>query len=140
MNNIPSSFAVCNLADCPRKATSLRYQVMRSVLTVKTVAYTILPSALSSTGECVYYRENSPSNMAYGFKRLLSNVNKLDVAPLRTEIMNYVGSHGGYYRYNKGEKLLTPAQQQDILEIFRRNGYTDNLQFDGCITTYDFSD
>ena len=138
--NIPSSFAVCYLANCPRKDKCLRYLVLQGVLSKKTIAYTVLPSALHDDGACVHYRESIPVIMAYGFKGLFANVKKADVAPLRVEVMNSLGSHGSYYRYNKGEKYLTPSQQEAVLNIFRKYGYTSNLQFDGYVTTYDFSD
>ena len=140
INNIPSSFAVCYLANCPRKDKCLRYLALQGVLSKKTIAYTVLPSALHDDGTCVHYRESIPVIMAYGFKGLFANVKKADVAPLRVEVMNSLGSHGSYYRYNKGEKYLTPSQQEAVLNIFRKYGYTSNLQFDGYVTTYDFSD
>ena len=139
-DNIPSSFAVCYLANCPRKDKCLRYQALQGVLSKKTIVYTVLPSALHDVGTCVHYRESIPVIMAYGFKGLFANVKKADVAPLRVEVMNSLGSHGSYYRYNKGEKYLIPSQQEAVLNIFRKYGYTSNLQFDGYVNSYDFSD
>ncbi|MDY6033294.1 MAG: DUF6078 family protein, partial [Alloprevotella sp.] len=44
-----------------------------------------------------------------------------------------------YYRYQRGERLLTPEQQQWILKLFASKGYTDQLLFEHYVESYDFS-
>jgi hypothetical protein len=50
-----------------------------------------------------------------------------------------LGSHTSYYRYHRGEKLLTPEQQQWILDLFAQYGYTNELHFDSYRDMIDFS-
>ena len=60
---------------------------------------------------------------------------------LKTSRMKaYLGGHGTYYRYNRGEKLLTPEQQEWILRLFTRYGYSENLSFEGYCDVMDFSE
>jgi hypothetical protein len=60
------------------------------------------------------------------------------VLPLRrNQIKKYLGGHGTYYNYNKGKYLLTPEQQEWIMNLLRRYGYTENLRFDGYRNEYD---
>lgn len=63
-----------------------------------------------------------------------------DDTPLRDRIKAYLGGNTTYYRYHHGERLLTPEQQQWILDLFHRHGYTDGLHFDEYRDLYDFSD
>jgi hypothetical protein len=50
----------------------------------------------------------------------------------------YLGGNGTYYRYDHGERLLTPEQQDWIINLFKQYGYTDNLEFDGDKEVYDW--
>ena len=52
--------------------------------------------------------------------------------------MDYLGSRGTYYRYQSGERLLTPEQQQKILQLFTAKGY-NGLSFEHYVETYDFT-
>ena len=52
--------------------------------------------------------------------------------------IKYLGGKTPYYRYNRGDKLLTPEQQAWIIRRFESAGYTKDLEFDGYVTTYDF--
>ena len=76
--------------------------------------------------------------MAYGFKLLFKEVKQKDYTRLREQMKAYLGSHGAYYRYNRGEKLLNPEQQQWIVNLFRTYGYTENLTFEQYREVYDF--
>ena len=76
---------------------------------------------------------------AWGFNSLFEDVKHADYTPLRETIKNYLGSHTSYYRYHRGEKLLTPEQQQWILDLFAQYGYTNELHFDSYRDMIDFS-
>ena len=140
INNIPSSFAVCYLANCPRKDTCLRFIAGAKLEKTKICAFCILPHTLQLDGTCKMYRDSAPIKGAYGFTTLLSNVKKMDLLPLREKIMAYLGNQTSYYRYRSGKRLLTPEQQEQILAFFREHGYHENLRFDYYCETYDFSD
>ena len=45
---------------------------------------------------------------------------------------------GPYYRYHHGENMLSPSQQQDILNILAKFGTTDGLRFDHYVEDWDF--
>lgn len=86
------------------------------------------------------YRANTPIRGAYGFSKMFENVRKKDVSLLREKVIEYLGSQSGYYRYNSGQRLLLPEQQEQILALFREQGYQENLSFDHYSETYDFTD
>jgi hypothetical protein len=55
-------------------------------------------------------------------------------------VKNYFSSGcGPYYRYHHGENLLSPQQQEDIMNILARYGSTDGLAFDHYVTDFDFT-
>jgi hypothetical protein len=47
--------------------------------------------------------------------------------------------NGPYYRYHHGEHMLTPHQQEDIMNILARFGSTNGLVFDHYVTGFDFT-
>lgn len=100
----------------------------------------IYPTALAADGTCPYYRDNVKVKLAYGFLKIFAVVRKKDIEPLRNNIKQYLGGHGTYYRYNRGEKQLTPVQQKAILAICQEFGYNETLTFDKYLTDYDFSE
>lgn len=138
--SIPPTYALCYIHSCPRAHQCMRYRAMALIAPTQKAGVCILPHALDHDGHCEYYREYREIKAAYGFTELLSNVKAKDATPLRVAIKQYLGGHGSYYRYHRGERLLTPQQQEWILSQFRELGYTHSLDFDHYVTTYDFSE
>ena len=77
---------------------------------------------------------------AYGFNSMLNDLKRKDEELLRGMITDYLGSNTTYYKFNRGEKLLTPEQQEWILNLFHKNGYTGEKEFEGYRYIYDFSE
>ena len=77
---------------------------------------------------------------AYGFNTMLNDLKRKDEELLRGMITDYLGSNTTYYKFNRGEKLLTPEQQEWILALFRKYGYTGEKEFEGYRYIYDFSE
>ena len=40
--------------------------------------------------------------------------------------------------YRNGSRLIPPALQEDIRNLFRANGWTDEVKFDGYVEDYDW--
>jgi hypothetical protein len=43
-----------------------------------------------------------------------------------------------YFEYRNGSRLIPPALQEDIRKLFRDNGWTEEVKFDGYIEDYDW--
>lgn len=135
-NEIPLSWRFCFCDGCPKHQDCLRYQ---SGLHVKvTQGFAIFPPAYQQ-GDCPHFKRIRVIRAAYGFRSLFSEIKEKDGSELRRKIKYYLGGHGTYYRYNSGEKLLTPEQQQWILNLFAKRGYTEGLSFDHYREMLDFS-
>lgn len=67
--------------------------------------------------------------MAWGFDNLFAEMKVKDAPALRTEMRDYLGSKGQYYRYKLGQLKLLPEQQAYIKQLFARYGYKD-VEFD----------
>ena len=61
--------------------------------------------------------------LAWGFRTLFDDVQKKDYDHLRSSVIFHFRSESDFWRYNRGYYKLTPEQQEEILDIFRQNGY-----------------
>ncbi len=43
-----------------------------------------------------------------------------------------------YFEYRNGSRLIPPALQQAIRDLFCTNGWTDEVEFDGYVEDYDW--
>ena len=134
---VPPGYVMCFNSDCPQHEECLRWIAGQQASDNLRVATTVLPSVLKLS-RCTYYRKAELQLMAWGFSKLFEDVKRKDAKPLRDAMVNYLGSNGTYSRYRLGRKKLSPQQQDYILNLFRRSGYTEGLEFDHYVTTYDF--
>ena len=135
--SVPAGWQLCFCEDCPRHGECLRYRAGQHVPAKLHWGPAVYPTAWKS-GECDFFREAQIVTLAWGFKPLFRDVKQKDYTPLRDKIKGYLGGHGTYYRYNRGERLLNPEQQEWVLNLFRRYGYTEDLAFAQYKDAYDF--
>lgn len=137
-NNLSPVYQLCFLSGCPRKAECLRFMAGEHLPEQKLHGPAIYPTALQDGRECPFFQEKQTKHMAWGFETLFQDTRRRDESRLRTAMKKYLGGHGTYYCYNRGERLLTPEQQEWILDLFRKAGYEQNLRFDHYADVYDF--
>ena len=137
-DQIPPSYARCFQSDCPKADTCARFLAGKYIPEGQVRGDAVYPTARQG-GDCKMYKQTRVIRAAYGFKALFAEVKQKDDTPLRSRIKAYLGGNTTDYRYHHGEKLLTPEQQEWILKLFRRRGYTEELRFDGYRELYDFS-
>ena len=136
-DQIPPSYVRCFQGDCPLADTCTRFLAGQCIPEGQECGAAVYPTARRD-GDCKYYRQTRVIRAAYGFKALFAEAKQKDSTPLRNRVKEYLGGHGTYYRYLHGERPLMPEQQEWILNLFRRNGYTEDLCFDGYREIYDF--
>lgn len=135
---VPPSWELCFCDGCPQHEQCLRYQAGQYVPNGLTWGPAVYPSAYRS-GPCRHFKQIRTIRAAYGFDPLFREVKHKDYTPLRDRMKAYLGGHGTYYRYNRGERMLTPEQQEWILALFRRYGYDGDLHFEHYADVLDFS-
>ena len=136
-SEMPKLWANCFNETCPLKADCLHYITGKKIPNGMTQGNAVYPNALHD-GQCKYYKCCQFTHEAWGFSTLFKDVRYQDVAEIRAEMKACLGGHGTYYRYHHGKSLLSPKQQQQIIAIFNRYGYKDNLTFDGYKDVVDY--
>lgn len=127
--DVPFNWALCFNNDCPMKEQCLRHLAAATVPDDVTHGHSVWPNALKGD-HCAMFFEVKYIDVAWGFSQLYSNLRQQDYPIIRRRMEDHFGRAGNYYRYNRGEKKLTPAQQQWIKELFAEFGYTGELVFD----------
>lgn len=136
--DIPSWWGICQNSDCPMEKECLRHQAFLSIPKEIKKWPCILPNAFKY-GNCEFFYQAKKVKMAKGFKSLIDSLNSRDLRhDLRTQLTDYLGSKGAYYRHKDGERMLNPQQQKWIQDFLLSHGYNKEVVFDEYINTYDF--
>ena len=123
IRQVPAGYIYCFNEGCPKREECLRWIAGQQIDSELTFAPTVLPSVLHMR-RCPHYRKAEMQRMAWGFDKIFAEA--------------YLGGNGTYSRYKRGLRLLTPAQQDYIIGLFRRRGYSEGLEFDHYAVVYDF--
>lgn len=136
-SKIPSNYGLC-AADCPRGDTCLRRIAYDRIPANVVFPPTLHLKAIEAmAGKCKYYRSNEKVRYAKGF---LCTAGALAVSVSGTFRCRLIGSWGvrRYYQKRKGETLLSPAEQQQVVALARKLGVRVDEYFDGYVEEYDW--
>lgn len=132
LKEMPATFSLCNVKECPLAETCLR-QVVYPAVSKKGEPFlsTLNPEWLAKQkGTCRFYLQDEPVIRARGFKRLLDLLPAGKVASFRASAISAMG-YRRYYRTRKGEILLTEAEEKMIVRLANRYGVVTDDYFDG---------
>ena len=134
---VPYQYSMCLNRQCPQAGTCLRQLTEQSVPENIEHWIIISPKYLSTVkGGCPHYRSSTKVRYAQGFIGILENLPYKQMQTVILHLMNYLGRRT-YYRARKGERLLSPSEQQHILNILRNCGVTTTQEFDAYVEDYD---
>ena len=112
-SDIPMGYELCFNGGCADKDTCMHYQAMLLTSADRYKGNAVFPTAWQD-GKCRCYHEKKLVKKAWGFTNLYNNVP------------------------HHGEILLSPKQQEEILQIVSQFGPLDGIKFDGYKTDWDF--
>lgn len=136
-NSVPSWYVLCTLSDCPLSGECLRHLIASQAPETQETALCIMPSVLKA-GKCRFFNPIRKVRMARGFTHLFDNVLKSDYTAMRKTLTDYLHGSKFFYQYKRGERLLTPGQQQHIKQIMKSFGYGSDVTFDSFEDRFDF--
>lgn len=136
--NVPKGYQLCFNKECPRKEECLRFLAGCALPEDRDWGPSVYPNIKMDDNGCRLYATGETTRMAWGFNTLLEDVKSKHEKGLRTAMYQYLNGTSNYYRYHHGERLLNQEQQEWILQLFQRTGYTKNLRFDHYADVFDF--
>ena len=138
-NEAPWGYALCFNHDCAMRDECMHYHIGRLAPDDRTIGSAIYPSAWKN-GNCRHFAKIEKVQFAWGFNGLYKNLPHKRVSEARMALRRFIGNGvSAYYRVHHGEKLLSPARQQEILDFMAQFCSTDGLRFDHYVTQYDFT-
>jgi len=82
------------------------------------------------TEQCEMFRKNERFMMKKGFTHLYHEMPTYMEQKIRQQLISRWGRKL-YFQMRKGERLITPSQQQDVVEVCRENGWKGPIVYDG---------
>ena len=119
---LPRDMAYCFNHSCPKANKCFRHIAALVKKERLKCGYAIYPDALQE-GRCDYFLRPRAIAAAWGFAHLYDNVKHSEIGTMRAHVMGILGGRTSYYRYHRGEKRLTPEQQDAIKDCFASQGY-----------------
>lgn len=133
---IPFEYALCLNEQCPKADSCLRQLCVQNMPADKEYWNIVSPKRLAALkGDCPFFRSNRKVRYAKGF------INMLDSLPYnkrKATISHLMGCFGQrtYYRVRKGERQLSPDEQQTVLNIIRQHHPDIIPEFDAYTEGY----
>ncbi len=126
---IPTDYSVCLHADCPLAATCLHQQVYAKLLETQTNLVLINPGKCSKNDQCEFYRDSKPVTYARGFLNFQKNMFPGQYKKFMMILIKYFGRNS-YFDRRRGTRVLSPKEQEIVLDALRRVGVTADMKFD----------
>ena len=134
-----SGYTVCFAAQCPLKDRCLRWKVGQQMPDTKSSYHCVNPHYQDVAMEhCPLYRQSEKVQFAQGMMHIFN-------ADMPRRVEPYVRSHfiashckTYYYEYRNGERLISPAIQEEIRELFREAGWNQEVHFDSYVEDYEW--
>jgi len=132
-------YTVCYEEQCPLRDHCLRWQVGQHVPHTACAYTCVNPNYQGvATTECPMYRKDQKVRFAKGMKHLFN-----DDMPKRVKDAVKFGVMGKsnrtyYYEYKNGSRLIPPALEEHIHNLFRENGWTEEVHFDSYVDDYNW--
>lgn len=132
-------YTICCIESCPLHNHCLRWLVGQHVPNTASTYRCVNPNYEGvATSNCPICRNDQKVCFAKGMQHIFT-----DDMPKRVESAVRYGIIGltnrtYYFEYRNGSRLIPPALQEAIRNLFRENGWTDEVKFDGYVEDYDW--
>lgn len=133
---IPYGYHLCLKRECPKASTCLRQLAEQKISDDVEYWFIISPKfQAASKGDCPHFRANQKIIYAKGFVGMLDNMPNKQMKRVISYLIREFGQRT-YYRVRKGERLLTPSEQQEILTILKKCGVEEPPRYDAYVEDY----
>lgn len=133
----PSKYVMCFNSTCPKAEECTHHLATLHIRKDDVSGFAVYPT-MQNKKVCPYYKKIRTIRAAWGFNNIFKDAKQRDAPTLRATVKAYLGGNTQYYRYHHGELQLTPEQQNWIVNLFKKYGYTDGLDFDNYVDTIDW--
>lgn len=136
--DIPRNYALCPNAQCPRASHCLRHHsyTLASAHTAEHLC--LMPQAWGGEA-CRHFAPSEPQTLCRGMKNMYLGLQPWQATALREQLRPIFGSDRHFYRYQRGEYVVSPERQAQVAEAFRRLGLQGPPRYDHTFQAYFFN-
>ena len=133
---VPNNYTLCIKGDCSKASNCLRH-VAVAMMPAEVERWQIVSPAylVQMEGECPHYRSAEKVQYARGFVRMVSAMTVHQAHAFKGDIIAAFGMNM-YYRMRRGERLITPTEQEAIYQMLEKQGVTTRPEFDAYVEDY----
>ena len=132
-------YTVCFADRCPLKERCLRWKVGLEMPADKPACNCVNPHYQDvGTEQCPRFRQSEKVMFAKGMLHVFTEDMPKKVSSfVRQHLIN---SHCRtyYFEYRNGQRLMSPAVQEETRQLFREAGWNEEIQFDSYIKDYEW--
>lgn len=135
---VPHHYLMCLNRKCLKADTCLR-QLVEQCVPIDIQSWVIIsPKYLAVLeGDCPHYRSTVKVRFAKGFLNILENLPYKQMRAVVSQLIVLFGRRT-YYRVRKGERLLSPSEQQQFFLILKNCSVSSFGEFDAYLEDYDW--
>ena len=132
-------YTVCYQDQCPLRTQCLRWQVGQHVPNTNSTYNCVNPHFEGvATANCQMYRSDQKVRFAKGMTHIFNSDMPKRVEPAVRHGIIGMTNRTYYFEYRNGTRLIPPALQEAIRDLFRENGWTEEVRFDSYVEDYDW--
>ena len=131
-------YNVCMIDHCPLHDQCLRWLVGQYVGSNVPMCTSMNPRYPNmGTEQCEFFRKNQRIVMKRGLKQLYHEMPGYMEKGVRWQLISMWGRKK-YYEVRKGDRLMTPDMQDDVVFACRQHGWQGSIVFDGEDVDWDW--
>ena len=124
-------YLTCYIDHCPLHDQCLRWLVGQYTSPTPVAFTSINPHhPKAGTEECEMFRSNQRVMMKIGFTKMFLDMPGRMERIIRRQLISWWGRKY-YFEMRRGDRPITPTQQQDIVDACYRHGWTGPIVYDG---------
>lgn len=137
-SELPHNYPACINQQCPKADHCLRQLAEQSLPdTVEFWSYARPKQVASPDYDCPFYRSNKKVRYAKGVLKTFSDLSNKQIQAIRRHLTDHFCERT-YYRIRKGERVLSPSEQEFLKDVFRQCGITAPLEFDAYFEDFEW--
>ena len=132
-------YTVCYVDQSPLRTQCLRWLVGQHVPDTDCSYRCVNPHFKGvATSDCPMYRMDQKVRFAKGMMHTFTSDMPKRVEPAVRQGVIGLTNRTYYFEYRNGSRLIPPALQENIRDLFRTNGWTGEVTFDDYTKDYDW--
>jgi hypothetical protein len=136
---LPEHFSGCIHSDCPMAAACLRQVAYSTMMEDEDFLRMVNPRHCSMDKDCKFYRDAAPARYAKGFTNFQKKMFPEQYRDFMSTLIVHFG-RSAYFERRSGETLLSPTEQEIVLDALHQVGVKEDFKFDDYVELYNWFD